>query len=367
MRCSFSHNIYLTIKIYKVRIKLGICIKEMFYLEYRILGKSELSVSSIGFGGIPIQRTNKEEVKRLLIKCEELGINFMDTARGYTVSEEYLGYGLEGRRDKWIIATKSMARDKEAMIKDVEISLKNLKTNYIDLYQLHNVKTEEDYNKVLSEDGAYYGLLEMKKKGKIGHIGITSHSLDILKIAIETGKFESIMYPYNIVESQGEELFKRCKELNIGVIAMKPMAGGALEDGTLALKFIINNENVTTAIPGMATIEEIEENSEVGNNSLLLSPKEKMKTEEIRNSLGTEFCRRCGYCGPCPQNIDIPGLFILRGYKERYGLEGWAEARYASTNYRAKDCVQCGSCEKKCPYDLPIIKMLKEVRSCFNE
>lgn len=332
-----------------------------------MLGKSGLRVSAIGFGGIPIQKTNEGEVKKLLIKCEELGINFIDTARGYTVSEEFLGYGLEGRRDKWIIATKSMARDKESMIKDVEISLKNLKTDYIDLYQLHNVRTESDYNKVLSEDGAYNALLQMKEEGKIGHIGITSHSLDILKIAVESGKFESIMYPYNIVETQGEELFERCKKLNIGVIIMKPMAGGALEDGTLALKFIMNNKNVTTAIPGMATIEEIEENSEVGNNILPLSVEEKIKIEEIRTNLGTEFCRRCGYCGPCPQGIDIPSIFILRGYKERYGLEGWAEARYASTNYRAKDCVECGSCEKKCPYDLPIIKMLKEVRHCFNE
>jgi len=205
----------------------------MLYLEYRKLGKSELKVSAIGFGGIPIQKTNKEQVKELLIRCEEKGVNFIDTARGYTVSEEYIGYALEGRREKWIIATKSMARDKDSMIKDVEKSLENLRTDYIDLYQLHNVKTDEDYYKVLSEDGAYNALLEMKGKGKIGHIGITSHSLDILNIAVETGKFETIMYPYNLVENQGEKLFNRAKELNIGVIAMKPMAGGALTDGKL--------------------------------------------------------------------------------------------------------------------------------------
>ena len=339
----------------------------MLSLGYRILGKSELRVSSIGFGGIPIQKTNEKEVKKLLIKCEELGINFIDTARGYTVSEEYIGYGLEGRRDKWIIATKSMARDKESMLRDVEISLNNLKTNYIDLYQLHNVKTEDDYDKVLSADGAYAALLQMKEEGKIGHIGITSHSLDILKIAIESGKFETIMYPYNIVETQGEKLFKRCKELNIGVIAMKPMAGGALEDGTLALRFILNNDNITTAIPGMATFEEIEENAAVGNVVPPLSYDELIKIQEISKELGTEFCRRCAYCAPCPQGIDIPAIFILRGYKERYGLEGWAETRYASLDSRAKDCISCGSCEKKCPYDLPIVKMLKEVRNCFNE
>ena len=334
----------------------------MLYLEYRKLGKSELKVSAIGFGGIPIQKTNKEQVKELLIRCEEKGVNFIDTARGYTVSEEYIGYALEGRREKWIIATKSMARDKDSMIKDVEKSLENLRTDYIDLYQLHNVKTDEDYYKVLSEDGAYNALLEMKGKGKIGHIGITSHSLDILNIAVETGKFETIMYPYNLVENQGEKLFNRAKELNIGVIAMKPMAGGALTDGKLALKYILQNNNVTTAIPGMATLEEIEENTKVGENLDILTEDEKNKIVEISKELGTEFCRRCGYCGPCPEGIDIPGILILKAYKERYGLQEWAEQRYYSIKNRAKDCVECGSCEKKCPYDLPIRKMLKEVR-----
>ncbi|PRR80612.1 General stress protein 69 [Clostridium liquoris] len=336
-------------------------------MEYRKLGKSELKVSAIGFGGIPIQKTNKEQVKELLIRCEEKGVNFIDTARGYTVSEEYIGYALEGRREKWIIATKSMARDKDSMIKDVEKSLENLRTDYIDLYQLHNVKTDEDYYKVLSEDGAYNALLEMKGKGKIGHIGITSHSLDILNIAVETGKFETIMYPYNLVENQGEKLFNRAKELNIGVIAMKPMAGGALTDGKLALKYILQNNNVTTAIPGMATLEEIEENTKVGENLDILTEDEKNKIVEISKELGTEFCRRCGYCGPCPEGIDIPGILILKAYKERYGLQEWAEQRYYSIKNRAKDCVECGSCEKKCPYDLPIRKMLKEVRKCFNE
>ncbi|KAJ53191.1 putative aldo/keto reductase-like oxidoreductase [Clostridium tetanomorphum] len=336
-------------------------------MEYKTLGKSGLKISVIGFGGIPIQKTNEEEVKNLLIRCEEKGINFIDTARGYTVSEEYIGYAMEGRREKWIIATKSMARDKESMIKDVEKSLVNLRTDYIDLYQLHNVKTKEDYDKVLSGDGAYNALLEMKEKGKIGHIGITSHSLDILNVAIETGKFESIMYPYNIVENQGEGLFKRAKELNIGVIAMKPMAGGALRDGKLALKYILQNTNITTAIPGMATFEEIEENSKVGKDIRVLTDEEKNNIRIIAEELGTEFCRRCGYCGPCVQSIDIPGIFVLKAYKERYGLPKWAEERYFSLKSRAKDCIECGSCEKKCPYDLPIRKMLKEVRVCFND
>jgi predicted aldo/keto reductase-like oxidoreductase len=334
-------------------------------MNYRNLVSSALRISVIGFGGIPIQRIDKETAKKVIIDAEEKGINFIDTARGYSVSEEYIGEALLGRRDKWIIATKAMSRDKKTMIDDVNKSLNNLKTDYIDLYQLHNVKTMEDYNKVLSEDGAYEALLKFKNEGKIKHIGITSHSIDILQIAIESGKFETIMYPYNIVEDQAEKLFKRARELNIGVIAMKPMAGGAIKNGTLALKYILQNENVTCAIPGMGKIEEVEENAKVASGEIILTEEEKLEAKKISQDLGTEFCRRCGYCGPCTQGIDIPGIFLLQAYKERYNLSKWAEDRYAALKVTAEDCVECGKCEAKCPYNLPIRNMLKSVKKTF--
>lgn len=336
-------------------------------MKYKVLGSTGLKVSAVGFGGIPIQKVDEKETAKLLEYAETKGINFIDTARGYTVSEELIGYALKGRREKWIIATKSMVRDKESMFKDVETSLKNLQTNYIDLYQLHNVRTQEQFDKVLSEDGAYSALLELKEKGIIKHIGITSHSLDMLKIAIETGKFETIMYPYNIVETQGEELFKRAKELNIGVIAMKPMAGGALTKGDLAIKFILSNENITTAIPGIASINEVDINCQAGSGEYNLTLDEKEEIKKISEELGTEFCRRCGYCAPCTAGIDIPSIFVLQAYKERYGLPDWAEDRYKAAKYTAKDCIECGICEGRCPYDLPIRDMLKKVRKNFNE
>lgn len=336
-------------------------------MEYRVLGSTGLKISAVGFGGIPVQRIDKAAAKEVIIKAEELGINFIDSARGYSISEEFIGEALEGRRDKWIIATKSMARDKESMLRDVKISLNNLRTDFIDLYQFHNIRTEADYEKVLAPGGAYEALVEMKEQGKIGHIGITSHSMDILKIAIESGKFESIMYPYNIVEIQAEDLFKRAHQLNIGVIAMKPMAGGNLEDGEMAMKFILENQNVTSAIPGMATIEEVEQNAAVGNNFVPLSGIERERALSIAKELGDNFCRRCGYCAPCTKGIDIPSMFVFRGYKEKYDLAGWAEDRYFNSQIRAKDCIECGACEKRCPYNLPIINMLKDVRKTFNE
>ncbi|HHV71621.1 MAG TPA: aldo/keto reductase [Clostridia bacterium] len=336
-------------------------------MKYKVLGSTGLEVSVVGFGGIPIQRTSAEEAKKVILKAEELGINFIDTARAYTVSEEYIGQALAGRRDKWIFASKSMARRKEAMARDVDTSLKNLQTDYIDLYQIHNVATERDWNRVMGEEGAYAALLEAKEAGKIGHIGFTTHSKEILKLALESGKFETVMFPYNIVESQGEDLFKRAKELNIGVIAMKPMAGGAIEDGTLALKYILQNEAVTTAIPGMADVKEVEENVKAANEFSPLMEGEKQKIEEIAKSLGNSFCRRCGYCGPCPQGIDIPSMFLFSAYKERYDLADWSEDRYYAMKARAKDCIECGACEERCPYHLPIREMLKEVRRVFNE
>lgn len=336
-------------------------------MEYRILGKTGLRVSVIGFGGIPVQRISEEEAIKVIERAEELGINFIDTARGYGISEVFIGEALKGRREKWIIASKTMARDKETMKREIDISLNNLNTGYIDLYQFHNVRTMEDYEKILSENGAYVALEEAKVEGKIRHIGITSHSLDLLKIAVESGKFETIMYPYNIVETQANEIFKRANELNIGVIAMKPMAGGALTDGTIAMKFILENKSITTAIPGMASIKEVEENSRVGSNFVPLNNEERKKALKDASELGDEFCRRCGYCAPCPKGIDIPSMFVVSGYKERYDLATWAEERYHAMKNTAKDCIECGTCEKKCPYNLPIRKMLKEVRKTFNE
>lgn len=336
-------------------------------MEYRILGKTGLNVSVVGFGGIPVQRVDDKATEIVIRRAEELGINFIDTARGYTVSEEYIGKALKNRRDKWIIATKTMVRDYEGMKKDIEISLKNLQTDYIDLYQCHNIKSQEEYEKVLSENGSYKALLEAKKKGIIGHIGVTSHSLDMLKIMVEEGKFETIMYPYNIIEMQGYDLFKRAAQLNIGVIAMKPMAGGNIENGDMALKFILENKDITCAVPGMASIAEVEQNAAVGNDFKPLTYEEREEALDIANKLGSDFCRRCGYCAPCPQGIDIVSCNLFLNYIKRYDLAEWAKERYFSMTKRAKDCKECGICETRCPYNLQIREKLKEVRQWFEE
>ena len=327
----------------------------------RYFGKTGMKIKRVGFGGIPIQRISQEDTNKVIDELEKCGVNFIDTARGYTVSEEYLGNALKGRREKFYIATKSMSRDYESMKRDIEISLKNLQTDYIDLYQMHNVKPAE-YDTLFGEDKAYRALLEAKEQGKIKHIGITSHGLETVEKAVESDKFETIQFPYNIVENQADEVFKRAYEKGVGTIVMKPLAGGAIDDGTLAMKYLLSREYIDVAIPGMDSPQQVIENTDVLQNHELTEEDNK-KIAKIKSELGTNFCRRCEYCLPCPKGINIPQNFLLEGYYNRYNLKDWAVDRYRglAENERASNCIECGACQKKCPYELPIIDMLKKV------
>ena len=335
-------------------------------MEYRILGKTELKISRLGFGGIPIQKVDAKTTRALIESMVEKGINYIDTARAYTVSEEFLGQALEGLRDNFILATKSMSRTKEAMAADIDISLTNLKTDYIDLYQVHN-PTAEQLDQVAAPGGALEALMEAKAAGKIGHIGVTAHTVAIFEKAIEYDWVETIMFPYNIIERQGEELMHKCTEKNIGFIVMKPLAGGAIDDPELALRFISANPDVSVVIPGMYDVKEIEQNLAAMENTAPFSEEDLQKMEEIRESLGTNFCRRCNYCQPCAAGIGISALFILEGYYDRYGLQDWAQSRYDATPIKASACIGCGACEPRCPYNLPIRDMLKRVAEKFEK
>ena len=335
-------------------------------MEYRILGKTGLKISRMGFGGIPIQKIDAQGTRELMLKLREAGVNYIDTARGYTVSEEYLGYALEGIRDKFILATKSMARTKEAMAADIETSLKNLRTGHIELYQVHNPNMAQ-LEQVCAPGGALEALKEAREAGKIGHIGLTAHSLEVFEKGLELDWVETIMFPYNIVETQGEKLIAKCAQKNIGFICMKPLAGGAIEDATLALRFLNTNEDISVVIPGMADPAELEQNLAAVNDTAPLSPAELEKIDAIRRELGTQFCRRCGYCAPCTVGINIPGVFLFEGYLRRYGLGDWAKDRYAAMPVKASACVGCGECETRCPYQLPIRDMLKKAAEGFGE
>lgn len=319
----------------------------------RLLGKTNIKVNEVGLGGIPLQHSSQEIVCKMIDKMLEKNMNFIDTARGYTVSEELIGKALYGKRHNFILATKSMSRTYEGMKKDIEISLANLKTNYIDIYQLHNVQLKEDIS------GALKALNEAREEGKVRHIGITTHSIEVLEREVENNMFETIQFPYNIVEKQAEESFEKAKKKNIGIIVMKPLAGGAIDDSKLAIKYILNNKNISVIIPGMESIMQIEENSSVKEGAY--SQEEKEKINSLRNELDSNFCRRCGYCQPCPIGINIPLMFLCEGYYLRYNLKEWALSRYESMKTKPSQCIKCGECESKCPYNIKIRDRINQI------
>ena len=337
-------------------------------MQYVDFGRTGLRVSRLGFGGIPVQRIDEPGTRAMLKAAHEAGINYIDTARAYTVSEEWIGQALEelGLRDEFILATKCRALTKAEMEAELAASLKNLRTDHIDLYQFHN-PSPENLDKILAPGGAMEALLEAKAKGVVGHIGITAHLSQTFEKALKVDEIETIMFPYNIVETQAESLIAQAAKKNVGFICMKPLAGGAIEDATSALRFVCANLDVTVVIPGMAEPKELAQNLEAVSNSEPLTDEEKAIFQKIRSQLGTQFCRRCNYCQPCSVGINISVLFSFDGYLQRYGLADWAKSRYAGQEKKASDCIGCGACEQRCPYQLPIRKMLRKVAEHFGE
>jgi predicted aldo/keto reductase-like oxidoreductase len=196
---------------------------------------------------------------------------------------------------------------------------------------------------------------------------VTAHNAAFLESLLDEMPFETIQFPYNLVERQAETLFKRAKEKGLGVIVMKPLAGGALDDIDLSIRFILENENVDVAIPGMDSLEQVAQNAKIGAMALPLSPSEHANADRIALEMGTQFCRRCGYCLPCAVGIDIPTQFLLEGYLTRYDLKDYASTRYINQPVDASACVKCGLCEPKCPYHLPIREMLTRVADAFAD
>lgn len=332
-----------------------------------LLGNTGMEVSVIGLGGIPIQRVNEEEAINIILECKKQGINFIDTARAYTISEEYIGKGLKAAgRENFYIATKAMSFDYDSMKKSIEESLNTMDIDYIDLYQIHNISTMQQLETSLSETGALKALMEAKAKGIVKHIGITGHIRELLIEAIDNDEFETVQFPFNPVEPQGTELLLKALGKGMGTIAMKPMAGGAFDHPLLSLKYIMDSGLITIAIPGMDSIEQVIENAKAGISAEPLTEEEKGIINSEVESLGTEFCRRCGYCKPCPEGIDIPNVFTFESYVTRYNMPEFGKLKYDQLAVKADECVRCRKCERKCPYNLPIVEKLKHAVKTFK-
>ena len=319
------------------------------------LGRTGLKVNKNGFGALPIQRISKEEAAKLLRKAYAGGINLFDTARGYSDSEEKIGYALSEARNQIIITTKTTSTKVEGFWKDLETSLSFLKTDYIDVYQFHN------YNycpKPGDGTGMYEAMLEAKKQGKIRFIGITAHRIGVAREIAESNLYDTLQFPFSYLSSEDEKnLVNRCKTNNIGFIAMKALSGGLITNSAAAYAFMSQYEN-TVPIWGVQREKELDEFISYIESPPALTSDIKEIIENDRLQMTGEFCRGCGYCMPCPAEIEINTCARMSLLIRRMPSSGFLEEKGQLRMRKIEDCLQCGKCKEKCPYSLDTPKLL---------
>lgn len=326
-------------------------------MEKTRLGRTNLMVTRTAFGALPIQRVGFDEAKKILRKAYENGINFFDTARGYTDSEEKIGLSLSDVRHDIIIATKSHAGDRKTLLQHLETSLKMLNTDYIDIYQLHNPASLPDPK---DPDGLYSALLEAKKKGMIRFFGITNHRLDLALEAAASGLYDTVQFPFSSLCSDGDlKLVKACRENDVGFIAMKALSGGLITNAASAFAYIRQFENVVP-IWGIQREEELDEFIELEKNPPVLNDEIKKIIEKDRAELAGDFCRACGYCMPCPVGIQIPTSARMSLLLRRAPYQRFLDDESRDKMELITKCIQCGHCKKHCPYQLDTPSLLKK-------
>ncbi len=314
-------------------------------------------VTKLGFGGIPIQQLPTDEAVAVVRACYDAGVRLFDTARGYTNSEERIGAALKGVRDEVFIVTKSPAKDLDSLRNHFETSLRNLGMDYVDLFLFHNVSNPDHLRAVL--DGGLLGWMrEQQAAGKARMIGISSHNAAVAADCLRTGEFAALEFPYNYLEDQAEpELLPLCRERGYGFLAMKPLAGGALSNGRAAIKWVLRRPDVVV-IPGLMSLHQVNE-AIAAAADLDLTAEETAAIERDRKELSGSFCRRCGYCLPCPQGIPVNTIVSAELFLNRAGWHR-ADAKYLKMlDDAVADCLECGECEARCPYNLPLASMVK--------
>ena len=329
------------------------------------LAGTNLEISEVGFGGIPIIPLPENEAVSVIKHCFDLGITFFDTANMYPTSEEKIGTALKSVREKVVIATKTTKRDGKEALTHIDLSLRQIKTDWIDIYQLHNVSNEEALEQVLAPQGAYDAARKARAAGKIRFIGISSHNIQIAIKAIETGLFQTLQFPFNFIENDpANELFPLARKNDVGIIGMKPLGGGLLERADLCFGFLRQHPYVVP-IPGIRSEKEADEIIGLYRDPKPLSKVDLKEMENIRSILGERFCHRCEYCMPCDQGVQIPSVLIFKSVANRISREG-VKAWLGKPMENVVKCIECGECEEKCPYNLPIIDMLKENLALFK-
>lgn len=321
------------------------------------LGSTGIEIEKNGFGCLPVQRISKEEAANLLRKAADGGMNYFDTARAYSDSEEKMGYAFQGMRDKVVIATKTHAQTGAELKEHLETSLRMLNTDYIDVYQFHNPAF---CPRPGGEDGLYDAALEAKKQGKIHHIGITNHRLGVAREAIDSGLYELLQFPYSYLSGQQDrELVDMCRARGMGFVAMKGMAGGLLRDGTAAAVWMARQEGVVP-IWGVQHEWELDQFLACIKETPELTAEYQAMIDRDRAELTGGFCRSCGYCMPCPMGIQINQCARMSLMLRRMPAADYLTEYWQGEMKKIESCMQCGQCAAKCPYGLNTPRLLQE-------
>jgi len=328
------------------------------------LGRTNLMVTRSGFGALPVQRLSFDEAKKILRKAYDNGINFFDTARAYSDSEEKIGYSLSDVRNKIIIATKTHAQDRKTLLEHLQTSLSNLKTDYIDILQLHNPDILPD---PLDPEGLYAGLLEAKEKGLVRFIGITNHKIKNAMNAAASGLYDTVQFPLSSLSADTDLLLiQECKKRNIGLIAMKALSGGLITNAASAFSFLRQFDNVVP-IWGIQRETELDEFISLEKNPPLLDESMWAIINKDRSELSGDFCRGCGYCLPCPAGIEIPTAARITLLLKRAPYQGFLEDSFKEKMELINNCIECGHCKNHCPYKLDTPNLLKRELKSYTE
>lgn len=321
------------------------------------LGSTGIKIEKNGFGCLPIQRVSKEEAARLLRKAADGGINYFDTARAYSDSEEKVGCAFAGMREKVVIATKTHAQTGAEMKQHLETSLKTLGTDYIDVYQFHNPAFVPRPG---GEDGLYDAALEARAQGKIRHIAITNHRLAVAHEAIDSGLYALLQFPYSYLSGpQEQELVEKCRAKGMGFVAMKGMAGGLLRDGTAAAVWMARQEGVVP-IWGVQHEWELDQFLACVPDAPAMTEEYHALIEKDRSELTGDFCRGCGYCMPCPVGIEINQCARMSLMLRRAPAAGWLSEEWQEKMKKIEGCLHCNQCASKCPYGLDTPRLLQD-------
>lgn len=333
-------------------------------MEMVTLGKTGITVNKNGFGALPIQRISIDDAVALARRAYEAGMTFFDTARFYTDSEEKLGEAFDGMREKVCIATKTAAQNAEDFWKDLEVSLHNLRTDYIDIYQFHNPAF---CPKPGDGTGLYEAMLEAKAQGKIRHIGITNHRLAVANEAIDSGLYETLQFPFCYLATEKDlELVKKCKEADMGFIAMKALSGGLINNSAAAYAFEAQYDNVLP-IWGVQRKSELEEFISYIDNPPVMNDEIKALIEHDRKELSGEFCRGCGYCMPCPAGIEINNCARMSLMLRRAPSDAQLTLEMQEKMKKIENCLHCNKCKSKCPYGLDTPALLQKNLADYEE